>query len=456
MPAYWALLIVRLVWVLVYTDSMPKQTILANVNVVSMLEDKVLSKRDVVISGTNIVSITKADGKNRGDCKVIDGSGKYVMPGLFDMHVHLDGGKYIPLFLMNGITCVRDLGSTDDSIFKLKRNIEEGRTIGPKLFVCGPILEGDPPLWDCFRVIKSQSTAIKVVHELRDKGVDFIKVYHTLPPDIYKVILRTARRLGLKVTGHIPNGLTPLDAIESGQTCIEHMLQITSYVGDVSWEKVTDPDYEGWQRATKYEVDEDRFHKFLSALGQHQAYVCPTLIVERQIASLAKYDDLLETPGIGYISEAMAREEWNPAHKNAQGHIKGQRPLWFKNYGVFHKGSKKLIRQLVEHGTLLAGTDTMNPFVIPGFSLSDELELLVESGLSPFQALCTATVNAARFLDVDDQLGTIEVGKTANIAVLDKNPLDVIGNVRTVNAIVLDGQYLDRSRMESEANKLKS
>lgn len=432
---------------------MAEKVIISNVSVISMTSNRVLHNQDVEIEGRLITGVSATKNRAAQNEQVIDATGKYVIPGLFDMHTHMNDKKFLPLFLMNGVTAIRELGNVDDSIFELKEQSKKDTFLGPRMFVSGKILEGDPPFWEGFEVIRSKAEAVAAVRELKQKGADFVKVYHTLPKDLYEAILDEARKQDLKVTGHVPNGMSAAEVLNSGQGCIEHMSQITMNVGKVIDEDANEPGYKGWRRFTGYTVNESAFGKLLDSLKKHDAYICPTLVVEQKISALADYDSLASSAEAGYMDAGYTEEEWNPNHKNAATNIKGLRPLWFKNYGVIFGGSKTLIKQLAQHATILAGTDTPNPFVIPGFSLHSELELLVESGLSPYEALQAATANAAEYLDVRDELGTIEAGKTANVVLLSENPLESISNTRTAQGIVLNGQYHEIDKLKKLAHK---
>lgn len=421
---------------------MSQKTIITNVSVISMISDQVIAGQDVIINGSKIESIARHRLSNQIEHLVIDGTGKYLAPGLFDMHTHINyDKKFLPMFLMNGVTAIRDLGNIDEDIFKFRDDAKAGKVLSPRLFVCGKILEGDPPLWDGFEVIRTKKEATDAVKNLKEKNADFVKVYHTLQPDLYKAVMSEAKKQDLKVTGHVPNGMTVVEVLDAGQGCVEHMSQITFDVGEMISEDANEQGYEGWSRFTGYKVDETKLHELLDSLQKHKAYICPTLVVDQKTAALVDYESLTSSEAASYMDDSLVKEEWNPSSENSYESIRGQKPLWFENYGVICEGSKTLIPQLSEHATILAGTDTANPFVIPGFSLHDELELLVEAGLSPYQALKAVTTNAAEYLDVSDELGTVQAGKTANLILLNKNPLESIGNIRSLEGIVLNGKY---------------
>ncbi len=430
---------------------MPSKILIKNINVITMADDQVLVKQDVFIEGKHIKKIVPSGTLKIAVDDVVDGTGKYLMPGLFDMHAHVNEERFLKLFLLNGITAVRDLGNVDDGIFKLKDDINSGKVTGPRLFVSGKILEGDPPFWEGFSVIKSKAQAVKAVKELKTKGADQVKVYHTLRPEIHKIIIDEAHKLGMKVTGHVPQEMTALQALNVGQDGIEHLSSVTGYIGQIDYEDANEPGYEGWSRFIGYKIKDKELRELTHAFKSNNAYFCPTIIVDRQISKLADYKSLVKEADAKYVESHYIKEEWNPDSKNAATNIKGVKPLWFKNYAVIYNGSRSAIKTIKKGAIMLAGTDTPNPFVVAGFSLAKELELLVESGLSNFEAMQAATVNAAKWLEVYAELGTVAEGKVANLIVVGKNPLEHIENVKSISTVILNGRLFPKSKLDEMA-----
>lgn len=408
---------------------------------------KILKNFSLLIENSKIKSIAKEISFAKEKTKVIDGTGKYLIPGLFDMHVHLDP-EFIPLFLMNGITSIRELGSTKESIFDLKKQIASGEVVGPRLFVCGPVLEGDPPVWEGFRIIKSEQEGRKAVSELKEKGADFIKVYHTLTPKIYKAILDECNKQNMTAVGHIPDAVTVIDALKSGHKSIEHMYDIRIYTNTTKTKPAIGKELEGWDIFTGTETNQEKLDELNKLLTKKNAYICPTLIQSEMAAQLGDYTKLKNSKEAQYMSKTYIDVDWNPSNSGSLANIKDHPQLFYENYKILNEGTKKLIPSLAKHSTLLAGSDTPNAFVIPGFSLLQELELLVESGLKPYEALEAATYSGAKFLNVLDELGTIQDGKVANMVLLRSNPLDNISAIRTIEGIFLNGKYMPKEELE--------
>ena len=425
--------------------------LIKNISVITMTDDNILPSQDVLIEGSRITKIVPNKNSTLMADEQIDGTGKYLMPGLFDMHAHIHDEPILDLFLMNGITGIRDLGSTTN-IFKRREDIAEGKQIGPRLFVSGKILEGDPPLWDGFYVIKTKKQAIDTVHWLKDLKADQVKVYHTLKPEIHKAIIAESHKLGLKVAGHVPTDITTAEALNLGQDCIEHYHD-GWYFGDIEYEPATEPEYKkiGFNRFTGYKINQQKLNDLIEAYKDHDTYMCPTLIVDQQIVKLADYPKLVKETDLRYVDSKYVEEYWNPNSQNAAANIKGNNPLYFENIGVVYRGSLPALKKLKKVTTILAGSDTPNPFVVPGFSLHQELKLLVEAGLTNYEALQAATTNATKYLEVNDELGTVEPGKTANLIILKKNPLEDIKNTTTIDTVILNGQLYSQKSLAKRA-----
>lgn len=430
---------------------MADSLIIKDVSVISMTGSEV-SRNDVVIHNNRIVHI----GSNTYEkgCEIIDGSGKYLLPGLFDMHAHLDKESHFSLFLMNGVTGIREMGNTRDDIFELKKMVNSGETFGPRMYICGPILEGYPPFWEGFKVITTKHQAIEAVKQLEEKGADFIKVYHSLEKPVYETVVKEALSRNLRVTGHIPQDISIIEAIETGQTGIEHMNDINDYVIDIEMRDARNNEEPGYMVFTNCTVQEEPMEELLEKLTYHDTYICPTLILDEQMSRLADYEQLKQIPEAQYLDSYYKDIDWNPRHPESSSNINGLAPLFFQNLNTIHKASKPLVKKLATNSTLLAGSDTPNPFVVPGFSLIQELELLVDSGVSNYEVLEAATCNGTDFLGVSDDVGTIEVGKIANLVLLNDNPLEDITALKNNSGTILNGVFYPKEYLEKLASNM--
>ncbi len=422
-----------------------KTILIKNAAVIPMDRPRVLKGRFVLIEDGIVVQIgpmAKCPVYPSGSITTINAKDKFLIPGLFDMHTHLHlrlKNRFFALFLAHGVTAIREVGNKGN-IFRLRDEVAKGHVLGPRIFAAGPILEGSPPLWKNFsKVIDSRSDAKKFVRVLKKKKADFIKVYHTLDPVVWRIILREARQFKLKVIGHIPSSCDAFDAVAAGQNGIEHI----SYVGDGALVYR----FRG-VKLIGVEVDVKRLRVLIKKLSRAKTALCPTLIVGEQMAKLDSYGKLVRMPEARYLPKYYRAVLWNPAHDKSYASISHIPEFRFQNRRMINAVMKKMIPLLQKKGVLmLAGSDTANPFVIPGLSLLQELELLVQSGLTPFEALSAATRNAARWLGIEKHLGTIAEGKIADLVLLNKNPLAHISNVRVAAGVFIHGKYFDRRQL---------
>lgn len=433
---------------------MASPTLIKNINIIPMPGPRILRGYDVVIEGARIKRIfhSRKQKNEKFTGRIINGTGKFLIPGLFDMHVHLESRSFFPLFLMNGVTAIREVGNTRKDIFRLRDQVNSGKIIGPRMFIAGPILEGDPPFWQGFKILRTSAEAEKAVSELKKKHADFIKVYDTLSPTVYKMILKTAHKFGLNVAGHIPSSIDIFAALREGQDCFEHIDTLGNSIFKTTWKKKKDQ----WL-VDKIKLNNQRLEMLLRQLSRKKSAVCPTLVFFEKYAKLATYGKLLGSQEMKYMPKYYGSVVWNPSHPKSSTNIQGKTPQWFRNSGIIAKPMLKLIPLLQKRGVLiLAGSDTPNPFVVPGFSLIEELELLVKAGLTPFQVLKTATYNAAKFLNVLSDLGTIEERKVANLVLLNKNPLKKISHVRSLEGVILNGAYFSHKELEKKKDRGRS
>jgi imidazolonepropionase-like amidohydrolase len=435
----------------VILNYMAPPILIKNVNIIPMPGSRILHGYDVIIEGTRIKQVLHSRKQERGKFtgRVINGMGKFLIPGLFDMHVHLESKSFFPLFLMNGITTIREVGSTRKGIFQLRDKVNSGKIIGPRMFIAGPILEGDPPFWQGFKNLRTTAEAEEAVKELKKKGADFIKVYETLAPRVYKTILKTAHKLGLNVTGHIPSSMDMFTALRAGQDCFEHIDTLGNSIFKITWKKKKDQWVIG-----KVKLNHQKLMMLLGQLSIKKSAVCPTLVFFEKYTKLATYKKFLGSQEMKYMPKHYGSVIWNPSHPKSSINIRGKTPQWFRNAGSIAKPMLKIIPLLQKRDiVLLAGSDTPNPFVVPGFSLIEELRLLVLAGLKPFQALEAATYNAAKFLDVLSDLGTVEEGKIANLVLLHKNPLQKISHIQSIEGVILNSTYFSSKDLRKKAKR---
>ena len=394
----------------------------------------------------------------------VDGRGRYVIPGLWDMHVltSREGrARYFwPLFLAHGVTGVREMGSYLDTLLYWRSELRRNPAAGPRIVWSSPMLDGSPPAWKHGLGIRSPDEARTVVDSMRALGFDFLKVYVRLPRDVYAAIATRARELGIPFAGHVPGSITPTEAADAGQRSIEHLSGIypSCVRGAVELRDSMRQASRAGVRADSIQAMERRLLRL--ALEGYDAGVCaalfqrfvsrgtwqvPTLVVGRGHV-MVRDTAMRRDPRRVFVPSALAARWEADAARSAARAVSR---LEFDE--ELHRRETALVGTMHRAGVrMLVGTDASDePYVYAGSSVHDEMVLLAEAGLPPAAVLAAATVGPAEYLGLSDSLGTIEAGKAAELVVLDGDPLADISNVRRVHAVVSRGRVIGPAARDS-------
>ena len=399
---------------------------------------------------------------------ILDGSGKFLIPGLADMHVHLTGAgepdgsrKFlIPLLLAHGITTVRDMGGYLESLVPLRKEIRDRKRLGPSIFFTGPYLDGNPPSFQPSLVVTNAAEADQDVRELLSQGVDFIKVQSMLSRDAYFAIASACKREHVPFVGHVPDRVTAAEASDAGQRSIEHLTGVLRACSSSERKLMREQFYVprrkqtpaqsaarliAWQR----ELLRTQSGKFTAALIEefihNGTWQVPTLITLRDVAYAIPERKLESDPRTQFVPKVLLAA-WR-ANREKELHAASAQEFAVRR-ALFGQ-SLEIVGKMNAAGVhFMAGTDTAAPFVFPGSSLHEELALLVAAGFTPAQALQAATRAPAEFLGKLDSQGTIAVDKVADLVLLDANPLEDIHNTQKIDAVVVRGQLLDRAALD--------
>lgn len=411
----------------------------------------------VMIAGNRIIALGK-----RGQvpvpkgAQVVNAGGKFMIPGLWDMHFHSPVNDeqareiFLPLALANGVTGIRQMFGSE-SLLKQKAEITSGELLGPRMIVGSPVVDGPVPMWDGSISVADATAARQAVRSLKERGYDFIKVYQFLPREAYFAIADESRKQGIVIGGHIPFSVTAAEASDAGQKSFEHIFGITlaCSVQEASLrpslaeaaahvDKTFDAHIQLFIR-NEFEplasYDQQKAAALFKHLARNGTYAVPTLVLHRSLG-LGTDPAFRNDPRLKYMPPSIRQLfDWE------LGFFTSYRPVYERQLltvGELHRAKVKI----------LAGTDTYNSYCFPGFSLHDELELLVQAGLTPAEALQTATLNPAVYLNLSGSLGTIEKGKTADLVLLEANPIENIGNTRKIFAVVANGRYLPKEELQ--------
>ncbi len=367
----------------------------------------------------------------------IDGRGKFLMPGLADMHVHFQDTDSLSLFLANGITTVRNLFGLPLHL-RLRTEIERGEVLGPRIYTAGPILDVLPPVWPNSEIVGSAEDVERAVRAHHAAGYDFIKLYPRFTAEMYQAAIKTAKEVGISVIGHNQYGL-PFDEVLMHQQSLEHLdgysralLPDTEQLGGL--------DFGSRQRAW-VDMDPEKLAAIVETTVEAGIWNCPTLTVLHEVrATEDEADARLQRPEMRYLPPTLL-EWWKgtavvPAEQ-AQAYRAG------------HPSRLRLVRALYDAGApLLVGTDTPNPFVVPGFSIHQELAYFVDAGLTPLETLRIATLGAADYLDAEQEFGRVAVGLAADLLLLEADPLTDVGNLREPAGVMVHGTWLPSTELE--------
>jgi hypothetical protein len=423
--------------------------VLKNVNVVDVDSGTVIAGRSVILSDGYIEEIGAQESMRApAGARVIDGSGRYLMPALWDMHTHPMEPEALSMLVANGVGGTRIMWGLPRHL-EWRARVELGELLGPRLLIAGPIIEGVPPAQaagvvdtEGRRLVKTFAEGVAEVRRQQIAGFDYIKVYNNIPLDAYNGLVAEADRLRMPVVGHVPFAAGIQGALAARQKSIEHLRGYIEKL--VPADAPIQPGIDLRSRTLAWEyADLSRIPELVRATRDAGAWQCPTLGTSIYTAPSSAIERYLATPEAEYL-DPQTRE----AFRN-RGRVK-----WLSNFteADFERATRAndkqavLLRALHAAGVpLLAGTDS-NSF---GFSLHRELEGLVEVGLTPRDALQTATINPARFAGLEKEVGRVATGYAADLILLDANPLQDIRNTRAISAVILRGQLLDRAALDA-------
>jgi imidazolonepropionase-like amidohydrolase len=444
----------------VLASPLPPPVVVRNVNVVDVSTGRVVPDSTVIIRGGRIARVGKYL-KVPKNAQVVDGTGKYLIPGLWDMHVHIfsnvsapgtdNKDDYFPLFIANGVTGVRDTFTDADDLKILSRwraEINGGKMIGPRVVGGSPIIDGVPVLQPNSVGVANDVEARTAVRESKASGSAFIKVYENLSRESYYAIADESKKLGLPFIGHVPNSLTPQEASDAGQKSIEHLtrMMIACSSDESNFKNIKNQEWTPELRRKLFDsFSEQKCGEVARLFVKNGTWHDPTL-VEEVGRFLGDDGKLAADDRLRFVSKAEV-EGWLKFSKRFSPDNRKMRESVFQR-------SLEIVKIMHRAGVpLLAGTDVGNPYVYAGSSLHDELAWLVRAGLTPHAALQTATLNPAKFLGMESSLGTIAEGKIADLVLLDADPLADINNTKKINAVITDGKLLRRAELDAMLRK---
>lgn len=458
----------------------PPPVAFVHVTVIPMTDVPLLRDQTVVLRGDRIVALGPSTrvAVPRG-ARRIDGHGRFLIPGLWDMHAHVSDDETtraieFPLYVANGVTGLRVMLGDCDSLCagedsagysprytvvdQWKRDIAAGTLLAPRLVSAGNGLEGPQRVFPQSRIVRDSADADAAVATARAHHADFIKVIGNIPPPAYFTLLRLAKRSGLPVAGHLPAGVSPFAASDSGQRSLEHLhgasRMCTSRPDSIATlraARAADTSASGRAALTRaithvsaITFDERSCRAYFATLVRNGTWQVPTLSPPREIGRLDDYKESAD-PYLAYAT-AKQRAEWRPENDPQY------RAMTPKDFASMRELFDLYLRIVGAMGRakvpLLVGTDVLGPHVYPGFAMHQELAYFVDAGLTPRAALEAATIAPARYFGATDSLGTVAAGKRADLVLLDADPTADIHNVARVAAVAVGGRVLERRELD--------
>jgi imidazolonepropionase-like amidohydrolase len=433
--------------------SLQDTTVITDVNVVDVRTGVVHPDQIVVIDKNRIMAVgSRKDTRYpRNAPTILNARGGYLIPGLWDMHVHLAFGDWfpradeitLPLLVANGITGVRDMGSDLETVQAWRNEIESGRMLGPRILTAGPMLDGPKPRFPSSRAIATPEDGRRAVIDLKQSGVDFIKLQSLLPHDAACAIAEEAHKQEIPFEGHVPDAVRASEMSDAGMHSFEHLIGI--FEGSSPLE---DEFLKGGKTEAKFlaSYDPERASALAALLAKNHTWQCPTLVWERG-GNLIDVTDFGKDTRAKYVPAYWKEHTWKNFSEEVKQGFNGDD---LETRKKFIEKELEVVAMLHKAGVpFLAGTDTPpGVYIFPGFSLHEELQRFVAAGFTPLEALQTATLNPAIFFHMEDRLGAVEKGKLADLVFLEANPLEDIRNTQKIGAVIVNGKYFSKEDLQ--------
>jgi imidazolonepropionase-like amidohydrolase len=445
----------------------PQPLVLSHVTVIDVIAGRARPEMTVVVSG-NRIELSGPSGRipTPSNAVVVDATGKFLIPGLWDAHFHVATNfssnwareVSLPLLVANGVTGIRDMGGDFELIKALRKEIDAGVLPGPRIIGTGDTI---------YSYNMDEAAARQKVTSLKQAGVDFIKIMSWVRPDAYFAAVDEARKQGLPFAGHVPELVSASDVSDAGQRSMEHLMGIWQSCSSAEaelrksmTEALRDPntvpryvfarvDFGLPPRGTLDTYSDEKASQLFARFARNETWQVPTLVEEQSFALLVS-GHLMDQRGMKLIPPSM-QKPWNlekildPLSAEDRQDLVKIVPKMLEVVGRMHRAGVKI----------MAGSDA--PWlVVPGFSLHDELLLLVKAGLTPADTLRAATLDTAQFLGLQNSLGSVETGKVADLVLLDANPLEDIRNTRTISGVCLQGRWFNRQALDGLLQKVRA
>ncbi|MCK5682830.1 amidohydrolase family protein, partial [bacterium] len=436
-----------------YDDEFQGDLIIKNINIIDLEKFELKEDQTIIITGNRITSISDYSATNKLQATyVIDGSDKYIIPGLWDMHTHVLANfekgsfKQVPnptylenfnkLMVANGVLGFRDMYGGDASMKLYRKKIDDGDYFPQHFLYSNHILDGNPPRWPFNLSVSTPKEAVETVDMLAKTGTDYIKIYDNLSPEVFQAVAKRCQEIGIDMVGHIPAKVKVIDAINAGLKSSEHIVGIEKALSTVIDSLESNGSNPKDKKLILETQDNSLGSDLFKLMKEKEHWVVPTLTVLNGVVKINSGNKTPEEKNFKYIPYASNNEMWDDYKYIKTEEDYNLRVKWTDRIkeivGLLHKNSIGL----------LVGTDFAydNPYTYPGISVHEEMKNLTECGLSNGEALKAATLNPAKYLNALEYLGTVTVNKMADLVILNKNPLENIKNTKDIYAVISNGK----------------
>jgi len=408
-------------------------TAFVNVKVVPMDRERVIENQTVIVREGRIAEIGPANKiKTPDGATRIDGAGKYLMPGLAEMHGHIPPPNapkaytesVLFLYAANGITTVRGMLGAPNQL-ELRDKANRGEIVSPTLYLAGPSFNGNS--------VNSPEQAVSMVRQQKQEGWDLLKVHPGLTRDEYDAMAKTAKEVGIRFAGHIPEEVGLIHALEMGQETIDHVDGYIEYLNGAA-----------------SPVDEAKLADVVRRTKAAGAWIVPTMALWETLIGYTDLSALTAMPELKYTPPQQV-EQWKTAHQNRLNHPTYDR----KKAELIATNRMRILKSLHEGGVrILLGTDAPQQFSVPGFSIHREMALMLKCGLSPYQIIQSGTKNVGDYFKGKDDFGTVEVGKRADLILVQGNPLKDVANIAKSAGVMVRGRWLPETEIRGKLDEM--
>jgi len=425
-------------------------TAFTNVTVIPLDRERAIADQTVIVRGDRIVAITpSAAAKIPADAARIDGRGKFLMPGMAEMHAHIPGGqaateadmqRTLLLFAANGVTTIRGMLGEPRHL-PLRDAVAKGAVIGPTIFTSGVSFSAN--------TTKSLDAAVKMVQDQKAAGYDLLKIHPGVPRDVFDAVAAEADKLGMRFSGHVPADVGLERALAAKFHSIDHIDGFFEYAvrQDAPVDR-SDPGFFGVNFAAH--LDPARLAKAVAATRQAGVWIVPTQGLLEIFMSMDSPEQLAKGPGVEYMPAAQVAA-WT---KQRQGFM-AQPGFTRENNERFLQERRALLKALHDAGVdILLGSDAVQTFSVPGFSIFNEMQAMARSGMTPYDIYVTGGPNVARFFNREKEVGTVTVGKIADLVLVDADPLATVANFEKQTGTMLRGRWYPRADLLAKARTI--